>query len=104
EASSQHALGGLAHLLDIPDDFHPTGFATAASVHLRLDHPYRATNGFSLSAIRGHASRWHRDPVASENILRLILVQIHRHRRPRKEARILPKIAVAGQQGVRDAA
>src|ERR1700733_7834943 len=71
---------------------------------LRLNHPNRTTYRLSgrrgLVSIRRYASRGNRDAVAAEDVLRLILVQIHRHRRTRK-ASILPKIAVRDQHCAR---
>ncbi len=86
---------------DIAGELHATRLAAATGMHLCLNHPNRTTDRFGrrnrLRWASRHASRRNRDTVASKEVLRLILVQIHRHRRPRKEARILPKITVRSQ-------
>ncbi len=104
EARAQHAFGGSADRPGVPSELHASGLAAATRVHLCLDHPNRTADRLRRSSrfigACGYASRRNSDPVASEEILSLILMQIHRHRRTRK-ASILPKIALRDQQWTR---
>ena len=58
----------------------PPGLATAAYLHLRLDHD-RIAGSVGLRRLPrrrcGHAARGHRDVVAGEVLLALVLEQIH---------------------------
>ena len=100
EASADHVLRRGTHASHVAHDLHATRLTATAGMHLRLNHPHRTADRFGgrcgLVGIRRYASRGNRDAIAAEDVLRLILVQIHRHRRTRKTS-ILPKIAVRDQ-------
>ena len=72
---SRFQFGAALHLL------HAAGLAAPAGVHLRLHHPGVAAQhvrrGQRLGHARGRLARRQRDAILAEQLLGLILVQIH---------------------------
>ena len=92
ERLSEHALGRRAHRLDFPRQLDTARLAAAARVHLGLHHPRaprESAGGFhGLFGTRRDLAGGNRDAVAAEDVLRLVLVQVHVWARAGK-ARIL---------------
>jgi hypothetical protein len=64
------------------DELDAAAFATAAGMHLRFDDPLRAADALrrcgSLLGIRGYIAGRHGNAVFCEQLLGLVLVQVHK--------------------------
>ena len=78
---SEHGFGGDPYRLKIFDHLDATRLPAAAGVNLRLDHPQGPAKrlGSGRGSVRriGNPACWDWDGVLSEQLFRLILVQIH---------------------------
>src|SRR3954464_4518782 len=81
ERGADHLVGEVGDLADGVRELHPAALAAAAGVDLRLDDPPAAAEllgDASGGAIAVHdLARRHRDAVALEELLRLVLVDVH---------------------------
>jgi hypothetical protein len=78
---AEHSLGCRAYRGDILCHLDAASLAATAGMHLRLDDPHLAAQGFSrldrFVRCGRDAPGGHRDSVAAKHVLRLILVQVH---------------------------
>jgi hypothetical protein len=90
-AGAEHRLGGFAHLVDGLDQLDAAGLAAAAGVDLRLDHPVVAADGLGgfgrLAGGTGDAPGRNGDAGLGEQLLGLVLVEIHGHLRKGRRGR-----------------
>ena len=80
DVHAQDVAGVQSHLVGVVGELDATGLAAAADLHLRLDHDGvpRSLGGRDGFVDRvGDAARRHRDVVAGEVLLALILEQVH---------------------------
>jgi hypothetical protein len=82
ELHAEDLGGALAHFVERAREFHAAALAATARMDLRLDHPHRPAERLRglhgvVDAERGNAAR-HRHAVAPEQLLALVLVDLHR--------------------------
>ena len=81
EARPEHRGSGLARSLGRIDQLDAAALAAPAGVHLRFDDPLRAADAscrrLGLRGARRDVAGGHRNAVICEQLLGLILVQVH---------------------------
>ena len=89
DVHSENGLGLCLSSIGCVGELHAAGLATAADLHLRLHDDGAADLACGLvrrSTRRAHLARGDRNMVLSEQVLGLVLVQVHAESTPYRKA------------------